>query len=99
MAGTWRYVRAATDLSLQRALPGRVRVTTTVSGGTSSGGLPTHRLWNLGGWQTVRGVRDGARLSVGGSVGMIGLPIRLDAARAPEPASRWQVNLYAPIRS
>jgi hypothetical protein len=142
VAGTWRYVRAAADLSLQRALPGRVRVTTTVSGGTSTGGLPTHRLWNLGGWQTVRGVRagslrgeaywmsraeltwartgwwqpglfadagwagarrdlsrsDGARLSVGGGVGMFGLPIRLDAARALEPASRWQVNLYAPIR-
>jgi hypothetical protein len=29
---------------------------------------------------------------------MFGLPIRLDAARALEPASRWQVNLYAPIR-
>jgi len=142
VAGTWRYLRAAADLSLQRALPGRVRVSTTVSGGTSTGGLPTHRLWNLGGWQTVRGVRagslrgeaywmsraeltwarsgwwqpglfadagwagargdlsrsDGARLSVGGGVGVFGLPIRLDAARALEPASRWQVNVYAPIR-
>jgi hypothetical protein len=142
VAGTWRYLRAAGDVAITRSLPASVKLTTTVSGGTSSGGLPTHRLWNLGGWQTVRGVRagsmrgdaywmsraevnwarrgwfqpgvftdagwagarreltaaDGVRLSVGGGVGIYGLPIRIDAARALEPRARWRVDLYAPIR-
>jgi hypothetical protein len=140
--GAWQYARAAADLSLARALPGNVRARVAVSGGSSAGTLPTHRLWNVGGWQTVRGVTagtlrgdafwmtraetiwwrpgkfqpglfadagwagarrdiaraDGARLSVGGGVGLYGLPIRVDAARALEPGGRWRVDLYAPIR-
>lgn len=59
VSGTWRYVRAAADVSLNRALPADLRATLSVSGGTSSGGMPTHRLWNVGGWQTVRGVQAG----------------------------------------
>jgi hypothetical protein len=59
VAGQWQYVRAAGDVALSRALPQSLRAAATVSGGTSSGGLPTHRLWNLGGWQTVRGVQAG----------------------------------------
>jgi hemolysin activation/secretion protein len=46
-------------VSINRALPHALRWTTTVSGGTSTGELPTHRHWNLGGWQTVRGVKAG----------------------------------------
>ncbi len=60
VGGTWRYARAAFDVALNRALPADVRLTTTVSGGSSAGGLPTHRLWNLGGWQTLRGVQAGS---------------------------------------
>lgn len=142
VTGTWRYARVAGDVAINRALPASLRATTTVSGGTSSGGLPTHRLWNVGGWQTVRGLDagtmrgdaywmarteltwarrgwfqpgafadagwagrradftsgDGARLSVGGGVGLYGLPLRIDAARALEPNGKWRVDFYAPIR-
>ncbi len=59
VTGDWRYVRVAGDVSINRALPHALRWTTTVSGGTSTGELPTHRHWNLGGWQTVRGVKAG----------------------------------------
>ncbi len=58
--GAWDYVRAATDLSLNRAITSTVRATATVSGGTSTGTLPLHRWWNIGGWQTVRGLTAGS---------------------------------------
>ena len=45
-----------------------------------------------------RWLADGARVSVGGSVGICGLPMRLDAVRDLDLASRWHVNLDAPIR-
>jgi len=140
--GAWDYVRAATDLSLNRAFTGTLRATATISGGTSAGTLPVHRWWNIGGLQTVRGLRAGSmrgdaywmgrgeltwarvgrlqpgifwdagwagdrrdftaqptvRTSLGGGVGLYGLPIRLDAARETTAGARWRVNLYAPIR-
>lgn len=142
VAGDWRYVRAAGDVAINRALPGMLRFTTTFSGGMSSGAMPTHRLWNIGGWQTVRGLQAGtlrgdafwmsraellwarrgriqpgvftdagwagarremgssrdARISVGGGVGLFGLPFRIDVARVLEPGGRTRVDLYAPIR-
>ncbi len=58
--GAWDYVRAATDLSLNRALTRTLRATATISGGTSTGTLPVHRWWNIGGWQTVRGLTAGS---------------------------------------
>jgi len=58
--GAWDYVRAATDLSLNRALTSTLRATATISGGTSTGTLPVHRWWNIGGWQTVRGLTAGS---------------------------------------
>jgi len=58
--GAWDYVRAATDLSLNRALTRTLRATATISGGTSAGTLPLHRWWNMGGWQTVRGLKAGS---------------------------------------
>ena len=36
-----------------------MRLTTTLSGGMSRGAMPTHRLWNIGGWQTLRGLQAG----------------------------------------
>ena len=59
VAGDFRYVRAAGDMAISRALPGMLRLTTTFSGGMSSGAMPTHRLWNIGGWQTLRGLQAG----------------------------------------
>ena len=58
--GAWDYARAATDLSLNRAFTSTVRATATISGGYSAGTLPVHRWWNLGGWQTVRGLTAGS---------------------------------------
>ena len=58
--GAWDYVRAATDLSLNRALTSTLRATATISGGASTGTLPVHRWWNIGGWQTVRGLTAGS---------------------------------------
>lgn len=142
VTGAWRYVRIAGDVTIGRALPGAWRVTNTLSAGASRGDLPTHRLWNVGGWQTVRGVQagtlrgdafwmtrtelrwartgrlqpglfsdggwagarealrrsPGTLVSVGGSVGFYGLPLRLEAARALEANGRWRVNVYAPMR-
>jgi len=142
VAGSWRYVRTAGDVAITRALPAALRLTTTISGGMSSGAMPTHRLWNIGGWQTLRGLQAGtfrgdafwmsraelqwarrgrlqpgvftdagwagarseigrsrdARVSVGGGVGLYGLPVRIDLARVLEPGGRMRVDLYAPIR-
>jgi hypothetical protein len=58
------YGRAALDLTLSRGL-GRIAGTrvagaVTLGGGTTVGGVPTQRLWYLGGAQTVRGQRAGA---------------------------------------
>ncbi len=58
--GAWDYVRAATDLSVNRAIRRTVRATATISAGTSTGTLPLHRWWNVGGWQTVRGLQAGS---------------------------------------
>ncbi len=140
--GTWTYARAAIDLSVGRALPHAIRLNATGSGGTSLGVLPVHRWWNLGGWQTLRGQRAGARrgdafwmtrgeviwartgwiqpgafvdagwagprqlitrgdavlTSIGGGVGLLGLPVRIDAARALGAGGSWRVDVYAPIR-
>jgi hypothetical protein len=60
-AGTVSYLRAAADLTLERRLPGALRLATTASGGASAGTLPPQRWWNLGGWQTVRGYTAGTR--------------------------------------
>jgi hypothetical protein len=60
-AGSLSYLRGAVDLTLDRALPARVRVAATASIGGSAGTLPPQRWWNLGGWQTVRGHVAGAR--------------------------------------
>ena len=140
--GTWDYVRAAADLTVNRALPGALRATLLTSGGSSAGTLPLHRGWNIGGWQTLRGQQGGARrgnaywmarselqwaragriqpglffdagwagdrrdlgkgervlTSVGGGIGLFGLPVRIDAARPITAKGKWQVDLYAPIR-
>jgi hemolysin activation/secretion protein len=54
------YLRAAADLSVNRAFTRTLRATAMVSGGTSAGTLPHHRWWNIGGWQTVRGLTAGS---------------------------------------
>ena len=59
VTGDFRYARAAGDVAINRALPGMLRLTTTLSGGMSGGAMPTHRLWNIGGWQTLRGLQAG----------------------------------------
>ena len=58
--GTASYLRAAADLSVNRAFTRTLRATAMVSGGTSAGTLPRHRWWNMGGWQTVRGLTAGS---------------------------------------
>jgi hypothetical protein len=53
------------------------------------------------GWAGDRGALgrgEGVLTSVGGGVGLFGLPVRLDAARPITRGGRWQVDLYAPIR-
>jgi hypothetical protein len=53
------------------------------------------------GWAGDRaaiGRGDGVLTSVGGGVGLLGLPVRLDAARPIARGGKWQVDLYAPIR-
>jgi hypothetical protein len=58
--GMASYLRAAADLSVNRAFTRTLRATATISGGSSAGALPRHRWWNIGGWQTVRGLTAGS---------------------------------------
>ncbi len=53
------------------------------------------------GWAGDRaaiGRGHGVLTSVGGGVGLLGLPVRLDAARPIARGGKWQVDRYAPIR-
>nr|MCU0625845.1 hypothetical protein [Gemmatimonadaceae bacterium] len=59
--GSFSYGRAAFDLTAERRLPGRLRLLASGSAGSSVGELPVQRWWNVGGWQTVRGVTAGSR--------------------------------------
>lgn len=58
-SGTRTYARLATDVTIGRAYTQRWRSTVLLAAGTSVGALPVHRLWNVGGWQTLRGYRGG----------------------------------------
>jgi hypothetical protein len=60
-AGTFAYLRPALDLTAERALPGALVVRVGAGGGSALGDLPPQRWWNVGGWQTVRGVTAGSR--------------------------------------
>ena len=59
--GTTGFGRAATDITLERRLPLKLRTTLIGSVGNSVGQVPVQRFWNLGGWQTVRGVVAGSQ--------------------------------------
>jgi hypothetical protein len=59
--GATTFGRAATDLTLERRLPLRLRATLSGSIGSSAGEMPVQRGWNIGGWQTVRGIIAGAQ--------------------------------------
>jgi len=59
--GTSGFGRAATDVTLERRLPLNLRTTLLGSVGNSVGRVPVQRFWNLGGWQTVRGVLAGSQ--------------------------------------
>lgn len=54
-AGDSMYGRGALDVTLMRALAGRLSGALTLSGGSSVGALPAQRRWFLGGTQTIRG--------------------------------------------
>jgi hypothetical protein len=54
-AGDSTYGRGALDVTLMRALGGRLSGALTLSSGSSVGALPAQRRWFLGGTQTVRG--------------------------------------------
>jgi hypothetical protein len=60
-AGSFAWARAALDVTAERALPGRLRASVTGAAGTSAGDLPPQRWWNLGGWQSVRGLLAGSQ--------------------------------------
>lgn len=60
-AGSFAYGRTALDATLERRLPGRLRLVAAGAVGLSAGELPPQRWWNLGGWQTVRGMTAGSR--------------------------------------
>jgi hypothetical protein len=60
-AGTAAWARGAMDATVERALPGSLRAAVTAAAGTSAGAIPPQRWWNLGGWQTVRGVVAGTQ--------------------------------------
>jgi hypothetical protein len=53
--GAVAYGRGAVDLTLERRLPGTLRLAVTGAVGSSVGDVPVQRFWNIGGWQTVRG--------------------------------------------
>ena len=53
--GDFDFARAMLDLTISRALLGKVQGSLTGAGGTSRGDVPTQRLWYLGGVHTVRG--------------------------------------------
>ncbi|HEY9226099.1 MAG TPA: BamA/TamA family outer membrane protein [Gemmatimonadaceae bacterium] len=53
--GDSSYGRAALDVTLSRALIGRLDGALTLAGGTSVGHLPPQRRWFLGGTETIRG--------------------------------------------
>lgn len=59
--GSFAWARAAVDATVERALPGRLRAVVTGAAGSSAGQLPPQRWWNLGGWQTVRGMLAGSQ--------------------------------------
>jgi hypothetical protein len=61
VSGAWSYVRPALDLTAERALPGAVVLRAAAGAGSALGELPPQRWWNVGGWQTVRGVVAGSR--------------------------------------
>lgn len=60
-AGSFAYLRPALDLTVERALPGAIVLRAGAGAGSALGDLPPQRWWNVGGWQTVRGVVAGSR--------------------------------------
>ena len=58
IGGTARFVRAAFDGTISRAL-GPAAAALTLAGGSSVGTLPAQRQWYLGGVHTVRGLAPG----------------------------------------
>jgi hypothetical protein len=60
-AGSFAYGRGALDLTLERRLPGRLRLLGSGSIGSSVGDMPPQRWWAVGGWQTVRGMTAGSQ--------------------------------------
>jgi len=59
--GTSGFGRAATDITVERRFPLKLRTTLLGSVGNTVGQVPVQRFWNLGGWQTVRGVVAGSQ--------------------------------------
>ena len=53
--GDLEFGRGVLDVTMMRALPGRLAGALTMSGGTTAGDVPPQRLWYLGGTHTVRG--------------------------------------------
>jgi hypothetical protein len=58
-AGDFEFVRGMADVTVSHSLTNRLEGAITASGGTSTGEVPTQRLWYLGGAQTVRGHQIG----------------------------------------
>ena len=58
--GDFDYARAMADATVSFPLVGAVSAALTGSGGSSVGGVPTQRLWYLGGTHTIRGQPMGA---------------------------------------
>jgi hypothetical protein len=58
-AGDFEFVRGMADLTVSHAITSRIDGALTASGGTSTGDVPTQRLWYLGGSQSVRGHQIG----------------------------------------
>jgi hypothetical protein len=58
-AGDFEFARGMADVTVSRGITRRIDGAVTVGGGTSTGDVPTQRLWYLGGAQTVRGHQIG----------------------------------------
>ena len=61
VTGAWTYLRPAVDVTAERVLLGAVVLRASAGAGSALGELPPQRWWNVGGWQTVRGVTAGSR--------------------------------------
>jgi len=82
-SGATSYGRAATDITVERRLPLKLRTTLLGSVGNSVGSLPVQRWWNLGGWQTVRGVVAGSQR--GDAFWMARAELQWDGLRRVQP--------------